>query len=125
MKRNGMMVEAWLALVILPLVIVGCQLGSEPPKERITPGHEPHTKVVDGYLYVAHSPCPPTQVDPAAAITVTDMYDGSVIFLDGDGSVSATQKADYKTEEGRNRLQKAVADGSTLKLIRVLPKCPE
>ena len=76
-------------------------------------------------MYVAHSPCPPTQVDPPAAITVTDMYDGSVIYLNGDGSVNNTQRPDYKTEEGKNRLQKAVADGSTLKLIRVLPKCPE
>ena len=48
MKRNGMRVEAWLVIVILPLMVIGCQLGSEHPKERITAGHEPHTKIVDG-----------------------------------------------------------------------------
>ncbi len=123
--KNGITAAGWLVLALLPLVVVGCQLGSEAPEERITPGHEPHTKVVDGYLYIAHSPCPPSMVAPPAAITVTDMYDGSIIYLNGDGSVSATQKPNYKTEEGRARLQKAVADRSTLRLIRTLPKCPE
>ena len=64
-------------------------------------------------------------VVPPAAITVTDLYSRSIIYLNGDGSVSATQKPDYKTDEGRERLQKALADHSTMGLIRKLPKCPE
>ena len=64
-------------------------------------------------------------VAPPAPITVTEMYSGSIIYLNGDGSVSVTQKPDYKTGEGRTRLQKALNDRSTMKLILALPKCPE
>ena len=124
-RKNGTAAVAWLLLLLFSLVIVGCQLGSEAPQMRVTPGAEPHTKVVDGYLYVAHSPCPPSMVAPPAAITVTEMYSQSIIYLNGDGSVSATQKPDYRTEEGRSRLQKALADRSTVRLILTLPKCPE
>ena len=117
----------WLAAMLLALTLVGCQLGigAGAPEDRVVPGAQPHTKIVDGYLHVAHSPCPPSMVAPPAAITVTELYSRSIIYLNGDGSVSETQKADYKTDEGRERLQKAIADRSTMELIRKLPKCPE
>lgn len=117
---------AWVGVLLL-LVMVGCELGlgAQAPEDRVVPGAQPHTKIVDGYLHVAHSPCPPSMVAPPAAITVTDLYSRSVIYLNGDGSVSATQKPDFKTQKGRERLLKAIADRSTLSLIRKLPKCPE
>lgn len=124
--RIGMASAAWLVLLLLVSAIVGCQQpGAKAPETRVTPGAEPHTKVIDGYLHVAHSPCPPSMVAPPAPITVTEMYSRSVVYLNGDGSVSATQKPDYRTEEGRTRLRKALADRSTLRLILSLPKCPE
>ena len=92
---------------------------------RVTLGHEPHIKIIDGYLYVTHSPCPPSMVAPPAPITLTDLHSRSTIYLNGDGSVSLMQKPDYTTEDGKTRLQKALADRSTLKLILSLPKCPE
>ena len=125
LRENGAAAVAGLMLALLILVIAGCQAGTQVPEMRVTPGAEPHTKIIDGYLHVAHSPCPPSMVAPPAAITVTEMYSRSVIYLNGDGSVSAVQKPDYKTEEGRDRLQKALADRSTMRLIITLPKCPE
>ena len=124
-RKSGTAAVVWLILLLFSMMIVGCQRGPDAPEVRVTPGAEPHTKVVDGYLYVAHSPCPPSMIAPPAPITVTEMYSQSIIYLNGDGSVSATQKPDYKTEEGRTRLEEALADRSTLRLIVALPKCPD
>ena len=123
--KNGTAVVACLVLVALASATSGCHLVMRTPEDRVVPGTQPHTKIVDGYLHVAHSPCPPSMVAPPAAITVTELYSRSIIYLNGDGSVSATQKPVYKTEEGRERLQTALADRSTMELIRKLPKCPE
>ena len=123
-RKNGTAIVA-LMLVLLVSVASGCHLVMRTPEDRIAPGAQPHTKIIDGYLHVAHSPCPPSMVAPPASITVTEMYSRSIIYLNGDGSVSETQKPDYKTNEGRERLQKALSDRSTLRLIVSLPGCPE
>ena len=121
------MAAAVACLMLAPLVSAtsGCHMVTRTPEDRVVPGAQPHTNIVDGYLHVAHSPCPPSMVAPPAAITVTELYSRSIIYLNGDGSVSETQKPDYKTDEGRERLQTAIEDRSTLRLIVALPKCPE
>ena len=139
MRPTRVAATTWLTLILLPLMIIGCQLGfgEQPaptplppttpilPEIRVTPGYKPHIKVVDGYLYVVHSPCPPTQVDPQSAIVLTNLYDGSIMFLNGDGSINTRKRHDFKTEEGRTRLHKALGDRSTVRLITILPKCPK
>ena len=125
LRKSGTAAVVGLFLALLSLTIIVCQRESESHEVRVTPGPEPHTKIVDGYLHVAHTPCPPSMVAPPAPVTVTDLYSNSIIYLNGDGSVSAMQKPDYKTDEGRNRLQKALADHFIMKLILALPKCPE
>ena len=92
---------------------------------RISPGYKPHIKVVDGYLYVVHAPCPPTPVDPQSAITLTNLYDGSIMFLNRDGSINTRKRHGFKTEEGRTRLHKALGDRSTVRLIVIPPECPK
>ena len=114
----------WLISSLILLVMMGCEQKPLSPDKRVTPGHAPDIRIIDGYLSVAHSPFPPSMVAPPASITVTEMYSRSFIFLDGDGSVSTSQKPHYTTEEGKKRLQAALADRSTMKLIIPLPKCP-
>lgn len=124
-EKNETAVVVCLMLVLLVSATSGCHLVVRTPEVRVVPGAQPHLKIVDGYLHVAHSPCPPSMVAPPAAITVTDLHTRSIIYLNGDGTVSPTQKPDYRTDEGRERLQTALADRSTLRLIIALPKCPE
>ena len=98
---KSMHLATWLVLVLILMPMTGCERRTGAPEMRVTPGHEPHIKIVDGYLHVAHSPCPPSMVAPPAPITLTDLFSSSTIYLNGDGSINATQKPDYKTEEGR------------------------
>ncbi len=123
-RVDGAAATACLILALVVSVASGCHPVTRTPEDRVVPGVEPHTKIVDGFLHVAHSPCPPSMVAPPAAITVTDLYSQSIIYLNGDGTVNATQKPDYRTDEGRERLQTAIEDRSTLRLIVALPKCP-
>ena len=124
-RIDGVAAVACLILALLVSATSGCYLAVRTPEDRVVPGAQPHTKIVDGYLHVAHSPCPPSMVAPPAAITVTDLHSRYIIYLNGDGTVSPTQKPDYRTDEGRERLQTALADRSTVRLIIALPKCPE
>ena len=91
----------WIILALLPLMIIGCQLGSEPqPAPRPLPPPTPtleerriqtptdfggNTRVVDGDIHVWHVPrCPP--VPPAtwvASIILTDLRSGSHLYLNG------------------------------------------
>ena len=149
-----MRVEAWLVIVILPLMVIGCQLGigaqvaptpmppatpllPVPPsantptpfeeKLQSAPRSMELTKVIDGYLYVRY--LPPCEIvrSPAewvAPIVLTDLRSGLVVHLNGDGTLKASSKPDYKTEEGRTRLEAALEDSSVVEQIVARPECP-
>ena len=132
----------WIILALLPLMIIGCQLGSEPqPAPRPLPPPTPtleerriqtptdfggNTRVVDGDIHVWHVPrCPP--VPPAtwvASIILTDLRSGSHLYLNGDGSVRDSPAPDYRSDEGRKRFTQVLGDGSLMELILAPMECP-
>lgn len=62
-RRNGTAVVACV-MMLLVAAASGCYLVE---RDRVVPGAEPHTKIVDGYLHVWHIPCdnrPATWVAP-------------------------------------------------------------
>ena len=133
---------ARIILALLPLMIIGCQLGSEPqPAPRPLPPPTPtleerriqtptdfgdNTRVVDGDIHVWHVPrCPP--VPPAtwvASIILTDLRSGSHLYLNGDGSVRDSPAPDYRSDEGRKRFTQVLEDSSLMELILAPMECP-
>ena len=143
----------WLAVVVLVLMMVGCELGSGarvaatpmppatplppvPPsantptpfeeKLQSVPRSMELTKVIDGYLHVRY--LPPCEIVPSPAIWVasiilTDLHSGSVAYLNRDGTVRTDPS--YLTEEGRTRLEGALEDSSVLEQIVARPECPD
>ena len=124
-RKYGTAVVACLILALLVSATSGCHLVTRNPEDRVAPGGEPHTKIVDGYLHVWHIPCDNRPAEWVAPIIVTELYSRSIIYLNRDGTVRESPKPEYKTEEGRERLQKALADRSTVSLIVRPPECPE
>ena len=140
-----------MILALLPLVIVGCQLGSgvqpaatprPPPPPPFLPAPPPtptleerkvqtgleignNTKVIDGYLHVWYIPCGNLPATWVAPLSVTDLYSHSKIYLNRDGTVKSSPKPDYKSEEGRARLEAALKDSSVMEQVLTFPECPE
>ena len=108
---------AWLLPLLLSLMMVGCQLGSEtqpadtPQPPPPLPPSSPidaignNTKVIDGELHVWYIPCGSMPAEWVAPIIVTDLYSGSNVHLNRTGAVKPSPKPDYKTEEGKTRLE--------------------
>ena len=119
-RIDGTAVVVCLMLVLLVTAASGCHL-----VDRVAPGGEPHTKIVDGYLHVWHIPCDNRPATWVAPIIVTELHSRSILYLNRDGTVRESPRPEYKTEEGRERLQKALADRSTVRLIVTPPECPE
>ena len=132
----------WLILLLLSLVTIGCQLGLgaqpapapiPPPtptleERRVQTGPEigNNTKVIEGNLHVWYIPCPPSPPGEwVAPISVTDLNDGSNVYLNQDGTLKASPKPNYKTEEGRTRLEAALKDDAIMKQIVARPECPD
>lgn len=124
-RKNGIAIVACLMLAVLVTAASGCHLVARNPEDRVTPGAQPHTKIVDGYLHVWHIPCDNRPATWVAPIIVTELYSRSIIYMNRNGTVRESPKPEYKTEEGRERLQKALADRSTVRLIVTPPECPE
>ncbi len=142
-------------LALLPLLIIGCQLGlgaqpaptplppatplpPVPPsantptpfekKLQSTPRSMELTKVIDGYLYARY--LPPCEIvrSPAewvAPIILTDLRSGSVVYLNGNGTLKETPQPEYSTEEGKVALEAALKDKSVVKQIAARPECPD
>ena len=86
------------------------------------------TKVIDGYLYVRYFPPCALRGAPAiwvAPIELTDLRSRSVVHLNGNGTLKASPKPDYKTDEGRARLEAALEDSSVVEQIVARPECPD
>ena len=94
-------------------------------QSRIVPGAEPNTRIVDRHIQVWYAPCEPTIIDAVAAIILTDLYSSSRIYLNRGGSVRASPRADYRTEEGRARLWAVLADTPLMELVLIFPECPK
>ena len=85
-----------------------------------------NTRIVNGDLHVWHIPtCPP--VPPAtwvAPVILTDLRSGSNLHLNRDGSVRGSPVPDYRSDEGRKRLNEVLADSSLMELILAPMECP-
>ena len=132
----------WLAALLLALTLVGCQWGIGarvaptpiPPaiptleEGRVQTGPEigNNTKVIEGNLHVWYIPCPQNPDPPfewVAPISVTDLNDGSKVYLNRDGTLRESPKPRYKSEEGRIRLEAALNDSSVVEQIVARPSC--
>jgi len=131
-----------LILLLVPLVTIGCQLGlgaqpapkPRPPATPLPPSApdagavSSDLKLVEGYLYVRYFPPCALRGAPAewvAPIELTDLRSGSIVHLNGNGTLKASPKPDYKTEEGRATLEAALKDSALVKQIVARPACPE
>ena len=142
MNDDRVTAAAWLALVVLVLVMVGCQwgIGAQvaptpiPPatptleERRVQTGPEigNNTKVIEGNLHVWYIPCPQNPDPPfewVAPISVTDLNDGSKVYLNRDGTLRESPKPRYKSEEGRIRLEAALNDSSVMEQVVARPSC--
>ena len=133
-----MMVRAqsavWLVVVVLSLVVVGCQWGigaqpaaPPPPPPPPTPTANDQ-KVIDGYLHVVYIPSCALRSVPfnwVAPIRLTDLRSGSVVYLNRNGTLTERPKPDYKTGEGQAAIEAALKDGALVKEIVGRPSCPD
>ena len=81
--------------------------------------------MIDGYLHVRY--LPPCEIVPSpaewvAAIVLTDLRSGSIVYLNHDGTVKFT---DYKAEEGKVTLEAALEDSSVVEQVVARPECPD
>ena len=60
-----------------------------------------------------------------APIELTDLHSRSVVHLNGNGTIKASPKPDYKTEEGKATLEVALKDDAIIKQIVARPECSE
>ena len=84
--------------------------------------------MIDGYLYARY--LPPCEIVPSPAewvapIILTDLRSGSVVYLNGNGTLRETPQPEYVTEEGKVALEAALKDRSIIKQIAARPKCPD
>ena len=141
-----------IILLLLSLMIIGCQLGigpqpastplptaTSPPLPLATPTLEErrvqtgpeignNTKVIKGNLHVWYVPCPQfpqLPIDWVAPIVLTDLNSGSNVYLNRDGTVRDSPKPEYKTEEGQTTLEAALKDSSVMEQVVARPECPE
>lgn len=122
----------WFAVVVLVLMMVGCELGigAQPaaPNPPLPPvPHASEQKVIDGYLHVRYSSCPrwPSQIHSIAPITLTDLRSGSFVFLNGNGTLKSRPKPTYESDTGKATIEAALKDASLVKQIIARPNCEE
>ena len=132
----------WLAVVVLSLVVVGCQWGTGakpaptpiPPAKPLPPSApgagavSADQKLVAGNLHVEYIPPCALRGAPAewvAPIRLTDLRSGSVVYLNRNGTLRESPKPDYKTEEGKAAVETALNDSALVKEIAGRPPCPE
>lgn len=136
-----------ISLVLMSVLMFGCQRGNEPetpntplpadtplPAATSVPGtaatplppviyYPP--KVIDGWLDVKYYPiceAVPRPAEWVAPIVVTDLYSQSAVYLHGNGTVKG--KPNYKTDDGRMRLETALGDSSVMEQVLTRPHCP-
>ena len=85
-----------------------------------------HTGTVDGDIYVWKLPCPPRPPDTwwTAPVLLNHLDSGSYLHLDWDGNVSTEAPSDYRTDEGRERLDAVLADHELMEYILTPTECP-
>ena len=133
MMTTRVKAAVWLALVVLSLMVVGCQWGigarvAPTPRPPLPPTPAASDqKVIDGYLQVRYAQCPrwPSQVDSVAPIILTDLRSGSTVFLNRNGTLQTRPKPKYESEQGKATLEAALKDDSLVKQIVARPSCEE
>ena len=118
-----------IILLLLPLLVIGCQLGFRAQPAAPQPSSQPppmgQTKVIDGHLEVWYKPCErgPSPFDWIAPMKLTDLRSGSFIYLNTNGTAKTRLKPRYKTEEGKATLGAALNDSSLMKQVVARPEC--
>ena len=81
--------------------------------------------VVDGDIYVWKLPCPPRARDSwyTAPVLLFHLDSRSYLHLGWDGSISTEAPLEYRTDEGRERLEEVLADGALMRFILAPLKC--
>ena len=150
MRPTRVTATTWLTLILLPLMIIGCQLGigAQPAptplptaaplpaptptleERRVQTGPEigNNTRVLKGNLQVWYVPCPQEPQLPiewVAPIILTDLNSGSNVYLNRDGTVKDSPQPNYKTDEGQAALEAALKDSSVMEQVIARPTCPE
>ena len=136
-----------ISIVLMSLLMFGCRGGNEPQTPTTPlPAHTPRPattavpvltvtplppviyyppKVIDGWLDVKYYPLCEAVPRPAtwvAPIVVTDLYSQSSVYLRENGVLKG--KPNYKTEDGRMRLEAALKDSSVMEQVLTRPYCP-
>ena len=121
---------ALIILVLLPLMIIGCQLGlgAQPPALPAPDmgATDSDQKIVDGYLHVGYTPpCEriPRPAEWVAPIILTDLRSGSYILLNRNGTVKTRSKPQYKSEQGKATLEAVLKDSSVMEQVVARPSC--
>ena len=117
--------STWLILVLVPLMIIGCQLGFGA--QPALPSSMGLTKVIYGYLQVQYfPPCEivPSPAEWVAPMKLTDLRSGSFVYLNRDGILKQSPKPDYKTDEGKATLEAALKNSSVMEQVVERPECP-
>ena len=83
------------------------------------------TKVIDGYLHVRY--LPPCELVPSPAewvvpIILTDLRSGSIVYMNRDGTVRASPKPDYRSDEGKVTLEAALKESAVIEQIVARPE---
>ena len=112
---------ALIILVLLPLMIIGCQLGlgAQPPALPAPDmgATDSDQKIIDGYLQVRYTPpCEriPRPAEWVAPIILTDLRSGSYILLNRNGTVKTRSKPQYKLAQGKATLEAVLKDSSVM-----------
>ena len=130
-------------LLLLSLLMIGCQLGVGPepaptpqPRPPLPPIPPPpaagdvseNSNVIDGYLHVQYMPSCELRSSPAtvvAPIRLTDLRSGSYVFLNRNGTVVTRYRPVYKTEQGQDTLKSVLENSSLMSQIVARPACPD
>ncbi len=59
-----------------------------------------------------------------APIILTHLRSESLLYLNKDGSLSTNVLPDYRTDEGRERLEQVLKDDELMERILTRPDCP-
>ena len=124
--------STWLLLLLVPLVIAGCQLGfgAKPTTPPLPPtpskaATDHNSKIIDGYLHVRYIPCETTGAAYVAPIVLTDLRSESYILLNRNGTVKASRKPRDTPDAGKAALEAVLKDSALVKQIVARPACPD
>ena len=106
---------------LLPSTPTASQIRKRTPMEV-----SDYDGTVDGDIFVWRVPCPPIHPKEwyTAPVLLHHLDSNSYLHLDWDGSFSTEAPSDYRTDEGRERLEAVLADRELMEFILTPLECP-